>query len=81
MKKKSMRRGFTPSMRRGFTPSWKKEPGNAMVEMLGTVLIMVILLLAFRAQIAQSYDDAVTQTTNDVKQKFTTVNTTVYTLE
>ena len=53
----------------------KKERGDQLIQVLGLIIISVIILIFFRAQIVNLFKDAIDKTTNSVKSLFTYVAT------
>lgn len=49
----------------------KKEKGDHLVEVLGTVIIAVVLLILFRKQIGALFNNALNQTSNKTTNLFT----------
>lgn len=54
----------------------KMEDGDHLVEILGTIIIAVVILIFFREQITQMFNNMMTQTNTKVDQLFTNVVTT-----
>ena len=48
----------------------KTENGDHLLEVLGTIIIAVVLLVFFRAQIVNLFNNAITSTTNSVNSMF-----------
>ena len=53
----------------------EKERGDQLIQVLGLIIISVIILIFFRAQIVNLFKDAIDKTTNSVKSLFTNVTT------
>lgn len=54
--------------------SLKTEAGSHLLEVLGTIIIAVIILIYFRAQIVNLFSNAIGQTTSSVNNLFTNVD-------
>jgi len=52
------------------------EHGDHLLEVLGTIIIAVVILIFFRAQIIDLFNGAISNTTKSVNDMFTNVNTT-----
>ena len=51
----------------------KTEDGDHLLEVLGTIIIAVVVLIFFRSQIVNLFNDAIGKTTNEVNQLFNNV--------
>lgn len=51
----------------------KVEDGDHLLEVLGTIIIAVVILIFFRAQITALFNNAIKNTTNSVNGLFTNV--------
>lgn len=49
------------------------EQGDHLLEVLGTIIIAVVILIFFRAQIVNLFNGAIQNTTNSVNNMFTNV--------
>lgn len=54
----------------------KMEDGDHLVEILGTIIIAVVILIFFRQQITDMFNNMMTQTNTKVDQLFTNVVST-----
>lgn len=52
------------------------EQGDHLLEVLGTIIIAVVILIFFRAQIIDLFNSAISNTTQSVSNMFTNVKTT-----
>ena len=50
------------------------EQGDHLLEVLGTIIIAVVILIFFRQQIIDLFNGAISKTTNSVKDMFTNVS-------
>lgn len=51
----------------------KTENGSHLLEVLGTIIIAVVILIFFRAQIVDLFNSAIGKTTGEVNQLFNNV--------
>lgn len=54
----------------------KMEDGDHLVEILGTIIIAVVILIFFREQITDMFNDMMNQTETKVNALFTNVTST-----
>lgn len=54
----------------------KMEDGDHLVEILGTIIIAVVILIFFRQQVTDMFNNMMNQTNTKVDQLFTNVVTT-----
>lgn len=50
------------------------EQGDHLLEVLGTIIIAVVILIFFRKQIIDLFNGAISKTTNSVSDMFTNVS-------